>query len=75
MMTPMQSAFRQPYTHYALIYLDNEGKVKVDESASILDQRSTLFTREVRQSFLEILGEKMSLQRSGAARRMFMISL
>ncbi|KAJ5609534.1 hypothetical protein N7528_010101 [Penicillium herquei] len=69
MMTPIQSTFRLPYTHYAMIYLDNEGKVKVDESASILDQRSTLFTPEVRQNFLEILGEKMSLQRSGAARR------
>jgi hypothetical protein len=51
-----------PYAHYALIYLDNEGKLKVDESASIQEQNSTIFTPEVRQNFLEILGERIGFQ-------------
>lgn len=59
MMTPTRSSFRLPYAHYALIYLDSEGKLKVDESPSIQEQNSTVFTPEVRQNFLEILGEKI----------------
>ncbi|KAJ5176743.1 uncharacterized protein N7482_002620 [Penicillium canariense] len=59
MMTPSRSSFRLPYAHYALIYLDNDGKLKVDESASIQEQNSTVFTPEVRQNFLEILGERI----------------
>jgi hypothetical protein len=51
-----------PYAHYALIYLDNEGKLKVEESASIQEQNSTIFTPEVRQNFLEILGERIGYQ-------------
>ncbi|KAJ5381566.1 uncharacterized protein N7496_003994 [Penicillium cataractarum] len=63
MMTPARPAsFRMPYAHYALIYLDNEGKLKVDESASIKEQKSTIFTPEVRQNFLEILGERIGFQ-------------
>lgn len=42
-----------------MIYLDNEGKIKVDESASIKEQGATLFTPEVKQNFLEILGERI----------------
>jgi hypothetical protein len=63
MMTPSRSSsFRMPFAHYALIYLDNEGKLKVDESASIQEQNSTIFTPEVRQNFLEILGERIGFQ-------------
>lgn len=63
MMAPARSpSFRMPYAHYALIYLDNEGKLKVDESASIQEQNSTIFTPEVRQNFLEILGERIGFQ-------------
>lgn len=60
MMAPSRpSHFRMPFAHYAMIYLDNEGKLKVDESASIQEQDSTIFTPEVRQNFLEILGERI----------------
>ncbi|KAJ5672659.1 hypothetical protein N7507_001786 [Penicillium longicatenatum] len=69
MMTPSRSSARLPYAHFAMIYLDNEGKIKVDESASIQEKNSTLFTSEVRQNFLEILGESVSLQ-PGARRTM-----
>lgn len=67
MMTPRSSA-RLPYTHYAMIYLDSDGKLKVDESASIQEQNSTVFTPEVRQNFLEILGERIGFHQP--ARRM-----
>jgi len=62
MMASSRSSFRLPYAHYALIYLDNEGNLKVDESASIKEQNSTVFTPEIRQNFLEILGERIGYQ-------------
>lgn len=65
-MTPTRSSFRLPYAHYALIYLDSEGKLKIDESPSIQEQNSTIFTPEVRQNFLEILGERIGFQSSGS---------
>lgn len=40
-----------------MIYLDREGKLKVEESQSIQEQNTTLFTPEVRQNFLEKLGD------------------
>ncbi|KAJ5109313.1 hypothetical protein N7456_005988 [Penicillium angulare] len=64
MMAQSRSSFRLPYAHYAMIYLDNEGKIKVEESQSIQEQNSTLFTPEVRQNFLEILGERVGYQSS-----------
>ena len=69
MMTPSRSSFRLPYAHYALIYLDSEGKLKVDESSSIQEQNSTIFTPEVRQNFLEILGERIGFHQPGARRK------
>lgn len=48
-----------PGTDYALIYLNSEGKVKVEESAYFLEQKSTIFTPKVRQNFLEILGGRI----------------
>ncbi|CAI7603221.1 unnamed protein product [Penicillium glandicola] len=59
MMTSSRSSFRPPYAHFAMIYLDRDGKLKVDESSSIQEQNSTIFTPEVRQNFLEILGERI----------------
>lgn len=68
MTTPTRASFRLPYTHYALIYLDSEGKLKVDESPSIQEQNSTIFTPEVRQNFLEILGERIGFHQSSSRR-------
>lgn len=51
-----------------MIYLDRDGKLKVDESSSIQEQNSTVFTPEVRQNFLEILGERIGYH--APARRM-----
>lgn len=60
MMTASRpSSLRESFAHYALICVDNEGKLRVDESASIQEQNSTIFTPEVRQNFLEILGERL----------------
>lgn len=67
MMTNSRSSFRPPYTHFAMIYLDRDGKLNVEESPSIQEQNSTVFTAEVRQNFLEILGERIGYH---APRRM-----
>lgn len=45
-----------PYDHYALIYLDADGEIKVDESHSTQEQNSTLFTADARRKFLEKQG-------------------
>ncbi|KAJ5573878.1 uncharacterized protein N7459_008305 [Penicillium hispanicum] len=70
MMTPTRPSFCLPYAHYAVIYLDSEGKLKVDESPSIQEQKSTVFTPEVRQNFLEILGERIGFHQPAARRTM-----
>ncbi|KAJ5836584.1 hypothetical protein N7447_002610 [Penicillium robsamsonii] len=59
MMSSSRASFRPPYAHFAMIYLDRDGKLKVDESSSIQERNSTVFTPEVRQNFLEILGERI----------------
>ncbi|EKV14561.1 hypothetical protein PDIG_32750 [Penicillium digitatum PHI26] len=59
MMANSRSSFHPPYAHFAMIYLDRDGKLKVEESSSIQEQNSTIFTSEVRQNFLEILGERI----------------
>ncbi|KAJ6101883.1 hypothetical protein N7486_004310 [Penicillium sp. IBT 16267x] len=53
------SSFRLPYTHYAMIYLDHEGKLKTYESQFIQKQNASVFTSEVCQNFLDILGERI----------------
>ncbi|KAJ6164589.1 hypothetical protein N7470_003261 [Penicillium chermesinum] len=66
-MTPSRS-FRLPYAHYAMIYLDHDGKLKVDESSSIQEQNATIFSPDVRQNFLEILGERIGYQQPATRR-------
>jgi hypothetical protein len=56
------SSINIPYAHYAMIYLDNMGRLKVMESPSIQEQNETVFTTEVREKFLEILGAKVGYQ-------------
>ncbi|KAJ9481677.1 hypothetical protein VN97_g11790, partial [Penicillium thymicola] len=58
-MTNSRSSFRPPYAHFAMIYLDCDRKLGIVESSSVRGQNSTLFTPEVRQNFLEILGERI----------------
>ena len=58
-MTNSRSLFRPLYAHFAMIYLDHDGKLKVDESSSIQEQNSTVFTAEVCQNFLEVLDERI----------------
>lgn len=59
MMAAPQPSCHIPFAHYALIYVDSAGKLGCEESASIMDQNITLFTPDVRQTFLETLGEKI----------------
>jgi hypothetical protein len=58
----MHSSINMPYAHYAMIYLNNIGNLKVMESPSIQDQSETVFTPEVWERFLEILGAKVGYQ-------------
>lgn len=68
MMAPSRPC-RLPYAHYAMIYLDHEGKLRVEESPSIQEQSASIFTPDVRQNFLEILGERIGYQQSSARRK------
>lgn len=59
----MHPSINIPYTYYAMIYLDNIGKLQVTESPSIQEQDRTVFTLEVYKRFLEILSAKIRYQR------------
>ncbi|CAG8908530.1 unnamed protein product [Penicillium egyptiacum] len=48
-----------PYAHYAIIYVDNEGRLKTYESESIQEQDTSVFSPKVCQNFLKILGERI----------------
>ncbi|KAH1912422.1 hypothetical protein KXW47_007989, partial [Aspergillus fumigatus] len=58
----VRSSINIPYAHYAMIYIDNMGRLKVIESPSIQEQNETVFTTEVCERFLEILGAKIGYQ-------------
>ncbi|GIJ86936.1 hypothetical protein Asppvi_005835 [Aspergillus pseudoviridinutans] len=58
----MRSSINIPYAHYAMIYLNNMGRLKVVESASIQEQNETVFTPEIHKRFLELLGAKIKYQ-------------
>ncbi|KAJ5253828.1 Protein of unknown function DUF2841 [Penicillium chrysogenum] len=45
-MTNSCSSFRPPYAHFAMIYLDRDGKLEIIESSSIRERNSTVFTPE-----------------------------
>ncbi|KAJ5110332.1 hypothetical protein NUU61_001589, partial [Penicillium alfredii] len=64
MIAPTRSSLRLPFAHYAMVYLDDEGVLQVEESPSIKEQNSTVFTPDVRHHFLEILGETSSYYQS-----------
>lgn len=59
MGAPLRPPFNLPFAHYALIYYDNMGKIKVSESPSIQEQHCSVFTPDVREKFLEIIGPKI----------------
>ena len=44
--------FNIPYTHYALLYLDGDGKPSVEASPSISGSENDIFTQDVRGRFL-----------------------
>ncbi|KAL4784624.1 hypothetical protein BJX76DRAFT_356857 [Aspergillus varians] len=59
MGAPLRPSINLPFAHYALIYYDNMGKIKVSESSSIQEQNRSVFTPDVREKFLEIIGPKI----------------
>mgnify|MGYP000929552343 CR=1 FL=1 len=64
MVMPRQGPTRLPFPHYAMIYMDNMGKVRVEESPSIRDGPQPFFTPELQQKFVEVVRAKMNYQRS-----------
>ncbi|KAL2000643.1 hypothetical protein VTN02DRAFT_2808 [Thermoascus thermophilus] len=70
MVVPRQGLNPIPFSHYAIIYMDNMGKVGVAESPSIRVGAQSFFTPELRQKFVEVVGGKMSYQRPVPGRPM-----
>ncbi|CAG8904356.1 unnamed protein product [Penicillium egyptiacum] len=62
-MTVSRPSFSLPYTHFAMIYIDHEDKIKTYESQSIQEQDTSVFSPKVCQNFLEILGERIGCHR------------
>ncbi|PYH94675.1 hypothetical protein BO71DRAFT_429774 [Aspergillus ellipticus CBS 707.79] len=62
MFSPLRTSIHLPYDHYALIFLDNMGKLRVAESPSIRHHHATIFTPDVRDNFLRTLGRKIGHQ-------------
>lgn len=63
-MMSSQSSCYIPFAHYALIYVDSTGKLRWQESASVMERDTTLFTLDIRQAFLETLGEKVGFHQT-----------
>lgn len=59
MNASLQTTVNMPFNHYSLIYLDHMGRLQVQESPSISGQNMTIFSHEVREKFLEILGSQI----------------
>lgn len=49
-----------PYEHYAMVYIDHQGIVRVRESPSVQNSKSGVFTTNLRREFLEIIAENPS---------------
>lgn len=47
-----------------MIYIDHEGNLKVQESRSVQERGPSMFTPEVQQNFLQILGESVACRQS-----------
>ncbi|KAL4947397.1 hypothetical protein BDW69DRAFT_117591 [Aspergillus filifer] len=63
MGAPLRSPLNLPFPHYALIYYDNKGKIRVKESSSIEEQGCSVITADVREKFLELIGPKIGYQK------------
>lgn len=53
---------RHTLSHYALIYMDNIGNVRVEESPSVRDLNQSFFTPELRERFLKVVRAKANVR-------------
>ncbi|KAI9372542.1 hypothetical protein BJX61DRAFT_442269 [Aspergillus egyptiacus] len=67
MGSSLRPSINLPFAHYAMIYLDNAGKLRVSESASIQRQKRSVITPEVRERFLESIGYQRPMIRRAPA--------
>ncbi|KAL4882779.1 hypothetical protein BJY04DRAFT_216876 [Aspergillus karnatakaensis] len=70
--------FSLPYSHYAIIYIDHQGELQAETSASIAGCEKSIFTEDVQNRFLKVAsGDWQSSSQSasqGACDRLNVIS-
>ncbi|CEL07243.1 hypothetical protein ASPCAL10406 [Aspergillus calidoustus] len=49
---PMQ--FTIPYSHFAIMYVDNQGEIQVEASPSVMGYEKAVFTEEIQEKFLKL---------------------
>jgi hypothetical protein len=49
---PMQ--FTIPYSHFAIMYVDNRGEIQVEASPSVMGYEKAVFTEEIQERFLKL---------------------
>lgn len=56
-----------PYSHYAILYIDGDGKLGIEVSPSIGGSEKAIFTQDVRGRFLRsVAGGPYGLQTYGS---------
>lgn len=53
-----QGHYQIPFAHYAMIFIDETGRLRVDESPSIKAKTRTFFTPDDRERFMDLVGSK-----------------
>ncbi|KAL2854875.1 hypothetical protein BJY01DRAFT_25947 [Aspergillus pseudoustus] len=49
-----QMHFTIPYSHFAVMYVDNQGEIQVEASPSVMGYEKAVFTEEVQEKFLKL---------------------
>lgn len=54
-MEQPHTQFNLPFAHYAMIYIDDTGRLDVSVSPSIQGKSGSVFTRDLQQKFVQAL--------------------
>jgi hypothetical protein len=46
--------FTIPYSHFAIMYVDNRGEIQVEASPSVMGYEKAVFTEEIQERFLKL---------------------
>lgn len=66
-----QSKYNVPFVHYALVYIDEEGRLGYINSPSIQEHISAVLTSEVLRNFLMAVGKSTDFQEPVACSMLF----